>query len=274
MFFLIWSNFRWSRIRQRIPPPPYLVTNLLLSFFKNKNMANKSSKRTNKKKSKKNCVAKVSEKPVVSDIERWPKIKGPKGCKHSRYGKDPKNPGRNLLLGCECVFDISPTCSTYYPVYPVINETPSTDGYSDTPRECVQNSLRNVRFYKGLKLFGYMGFRDGDTDSIHVIWGVDIFPRNYSTNCQGELFGFAGNVQYHHWLEDEDGLVYDHVDPMAFKIGSSVGADVSKVTPFQRFVGVSKETLLDSFGVWYCTEENDTTDDLLVLSEWNIIINE
>jgi len=244
----------------------------------NKNKANKN--KTNKNKSNKiKSNKKVVQCPVLgaweSEVKAKVNIKSecpvlpPLGCNRARYGKDPSNKTRHIVTGCYCKGD-NPSCSSVYPVYPVVNMTsPSTDGYSDDTRRCLINMIKNQIFYSEdntPELYikkGYYGFRNGETEDVNLVFGLLPFNRKFSSGPV-QYHGTSGKIQYHYWLEDSNGLVYDHIDPFAFQVGVSVGSDMSKIEPFMRFKGLSKDELFESFGVWYLTEDGmDEEDDFV-----------
>ena len=140
--------------------------------------------------------------------------------------------------------------------------SPSDDGYSDDPVKCVQNTKKNMSFYskQGVEVVlkrGYTGIVDSGSDDIHMTFGMIPYTKKYAVNTNvsnTKYVGAPGTVPYHYWLEDKQGNIYDHADPMSLRIAGSVGADISRVFPFQRFVGLSKEELFEEFGVWYSAE--------------------
>ena len=187
----------------------------------------------------------------------------PFGCTLAHYGIDPENSARNVIVGCMCDPRLEKKCSSYFPVIPWVNMyAPSTDGYADASRRCVTNSKNNRDiFYRSFNLVrkrGYMGIVDGTNfRDVHMLFGMAHYVTKYKTNAaSSSVVGDGiGDESCHFWLEDVDGKVYDHIDPVLFQIGSSVGADVSRISPFQRFVGVSKKSLFENFGVWYSPVE-------------------
>lgn len=60
-----------------------------------------------------------------------------------------------------------------------------------------------------------------------------------------------GSESFRTWLEDCNGLIYDHVSSHAIELGDICGAETSRITNDQRFVGVSRDEMLAKFGLWF-----------------------
>lgn len=119
--------------------------------------------------------------------------------------------------------------------------------------------MENAKFYKrtlGLELWakvGVCGFADTNGRDVHIIYGGLILEGKPWTD---------GSESFHTWLEDSDGLIYDHVSPHSIELGDICGADTSRVENNQRFVGVSRQVILSTFGLWYeCHAAGDKMRD-------------
>lgn len=172
----------------------------------------------------------------------------PKGCIQSLYVRSEALRGC-LVYGCSCPLTSTTCCcdkltpTVKYALAPCTN----ADGYTEISGRCPHNVLENAKMYRrtqGLELrarVGVYGFADTNGRDVHVVYG-------------GEPLGGRPfrdmNDSFHTWLEDADGLIYDHVDPQAIELGDICGADTSRVSKSQRFVGVSRQEMFSTFGVW------------------------
>lgn len=173
----------------------------------------------------------------------------PKGCTTPLIVRS-KALGGYLVYGCCCPLT-STTCycdeltpTVKQPLRPCTNP----DGYTHISGRCPHNVLENAKFYRrtlGLELWakvGVYGLADKDGRDVHIVYGFQISEGKPWSNV---------TESFHTWLEDSDGLIYDHVDPSAIRLGNICGADTSRVTKHQRYVGVSNKGIFRKFGVWY-----------------------
>ncbi|CAM9180140.1 unnamed protein product [Ectocarpus sp. 12 AP-2014] len=170
----------------------------------------------------------------------------PKGCTDPMYVHS-KPLGGYLIYGCHCPLTSTTCCCDKLPPNDKSPLTPFA-GYTNISGRCPHNVLENAKFYRrtlGLELrakVGVCGFADTNGRDVHIVYGCRILEGKPWAN---------GRESFHTWLEDSNGLIYDHVSSHSIELGYMCGADTSRVTNNQRFVGVSREEIHSNFGFWY-----------------------
>lgn len=175
-------------------------------------------------------------------------------CKIPIFGYDPRNKSMIIVIGCNCKNNCTYKRSKFQPDY--AHRKP--DGYRSNILQFRKNCISNKEYYfdKNLTIkCGYLGFKDRiDANKIHMIFGTISFAHRYPISEYSLMNPPIGDSPLYSWLEDENGNIFDHVDPIGYKIAKSNGADVSMVNCYQRFKGISKKDLLEKFGIWYMEE--------------------
>lgn len=208
-----------------------------------------NKKKTNKRKSGKTKAMKRKEKGLPSlsapTALCFPPAR-PKGCAEPMYVHS-KPLGGYLIYGCHCPLTSTTCCCDKIPPNSKSPLTPSA-GYTTIAGRCPHNVTENSKFYRrtlGLELrakVGVCGFADTNGRDVHIVYGYRIL--------EGKPWR-DGSESFHTWLEDSNGLIYDHVCSHAIELGDICGADTSRVTENQRFLGVSQGEMLSRFGLWY-----------------------
>lgn len=128
---------------------------------------------------------------------------------------------------------------------------------------CPHNVLDNAKLY-GRTLFclelrakvGVCGLADTNGRDVHVVYGGEMLRGKPWTDS---------NESFHTWLEDSNGLIYDHVSSHLVQLEDICGADTSRVTTKQRLVGVSREKMFRKFGVWYESHPEGTKCNVILM---------
>ena len=208
-----------------------------------------NKKKSNKTKSGKTKAMKRQEKglsPFSTPKSLCFPPARPKGCTDPMYVHS-KPLGGYLIYGCHCPLTSSTCCCDSLPPNSKSPLTPFA-GYTTIPGRCPHNVMENAKFYRrmlGLELrakVGVCGFADTNGRDVHIVYGGFIL--------EGRPWR-DGSESFHTWLEDSSGLIYDHVSSHAIELGDICGADTSRVTENQRFLGVSQGEMLSRFGLWY-----------------------
>ena len=180
------------------------------------------------------------------------------GCKLPLYGYDPCDKTKRIIIGCNC----EKGCVYRHTRTRMMSKHKTDDGYRSNMLQFSNNCISNKDYYFDKNLCikgGYIGVKDCNNDNkIHMIFGTIAFAHRYPV-YQPEwsiMTPPMGDNPLYFWLEDEDGNIFDHVDPIGYRIAKKSGADVSKIDCYQRFKGVSKKDLFDKFGLWYLEEKS------------------
>ena len=138
------------------------------------------------------------------------------------------------------------------------------DGYTRTSLKCYSNSAKNKNYYadKGVHLQrveGYLGVSaKGVPHDVYLIFGTKAFKDTYAKRSNTREF-FHGSTpssasdipyQFHQWLEDDEGNVYDHVDPTWCHMAAAYGGDL-RARAGTKLVRLSKEKAFQEHGLFY-----------------------
>ena len=186
------------------------------------------------------------------------------GCVGSLSATDPSGLADNIIFGCTCTRSNIRACATMKPP-PRVDTSRSVDedGYTRTSLRCYSNTAKNKNYYadKGVRLQrveGYLGVSaKGVPQDVYLIFGTQAFKETYANSSK--TGGFRGSTptsasdipyQFHQWLEDDEGNVYDHVDATWCHVAAAYGGDL-RARVGTKLVRVSKETAFQAHGLFY-----------------------
>ena len=176
------------------------------------------------------------------------------GCVGSHSFPDPSSLARNVIYGCTCTRSNIRACATMKPL-PQVDCSPAVDedGYTRSSLRCYSNAVNNKVYYakKGVELHrveGYLGISaKGTPEDAYLIFGTQAFNRFYAKSSKVGDFHTPTDIpatetpyEFHQWLQDEEGNVYDHVDSAWGQMANAYGGDM-RIEAGTKLVRVSKE---------------------------------
>ena len=186
------------------------------------------------------------------------------GCVGSHSSPDPSGLADNIIFGCTCTQSNIKACATMKP--PLVEDTSrlvDEDGYTRTSLRCYSNAAKNKVYYadKGVRLHrveGYLGVSaKGVPQDVYLIFGTQAFKDTYAKCAKTGYFHgstpmSASDIpyQFHQWLEDDGGNVYDHVDATWLHTANAYGGDL-RAPVGTKLVRVSKEKAFQEHGLFY-----------------------
>lgn len=165
----------------------------------------------------------------------------PKGCADPMYVHS-KSLGGFLVYGCHCPLTSTTCCCDRLPPNTTNPLVPSSGRYPPTQRVGERKILQADAW-------------PGTAGQGRRLWSRR-HQRPRRAHCvRGGYFRGGkpwtdGSESFLTWLEDSNGRIYDHVSSHLIDLGDVCGADTSRVTAEQRFVGVSRDEMLAKFGLW------------------------